>query len=134
MVARSNPEAGTEVAGNPVRDGVDVRVVLFGQAVEHRQHFVAGAGVACGIDDRIRVYEGRPQRYGTQLHLGPSGVLEPHPIENESRVNSMRMQAGLPPLQRTLEAARAQPQPSREAELAREAAELEFRRSVGWIN
>ena len=86
------------------------------------------------IDDRIRVYEGRPQRYGTQLHIGPSGILEPHPIENESRVNSMRMQAGLPPLQRTLEAARAQPQPSREAELAREAAELEFRRSVGWIS
>ena len=34
------------------------------------------------IDDRIRVYEGRPQRYGTQLRVGPNG-LEPHPIENE---------------------------------------------------
>ena len=85
------------------------------------------------IDDRIRVYEGRPQRYGTQLRLGPNG-LEPHPIENESRVNSMRMQAGLPPLARTLAQARAQPQPAVTDQAARDAADLEFRRTVGWIS
>jgi len=84
------------------------------------------------IDDRIRVYEGRPQRYGTQLRLGANG-LEPHTIENESRVNSMRMQAGLPPLARTLALARAQPQPPLADQAARDAAELEFRRTVGWI-
>ena len=84
------------------------------------------------LDDRIRVYEGRPQRYGTQLRHGAGG-LEPHPIENESRVNSMRMQAGLPPLAQTLAKARAQPQPPPEALAAREAAEHEFRRAVGWI-
>jgi hypothetical protein len=84
------------------------------------------------IDDRIRVYEGRPQRYGTQLRPGPNG-LEPHPIENEGRVNSMRMQAGLPPLARTLAQARAQPQPPAADQTASDAAELEFRRSAGWI-
>src|SRR5262245_11810147 len=84
------------------------------------------------IDDRIRVYEGKPQRYGTQLRNGPNG-LEPYPLENDSRVNSMRMQAGLPPLAQTLAKARAQPQPSPAAQAASEAAELEFRRSVGWI-
>ena len=84
------------------------------------------------IDDRIRVYEGRPQRYGTQLRLGPNG-LEPHPLENEGRVNSMRMQAGLPPLAKTLAQARAQPQPTAEQQAVRDAAELEFRRTVGWI-
>jgi len=84
------------------------------------------------IDDRIRVYEGRPQRYGTQLRMGTNG-LEPHPIENEGRVNSMRMQAGLPPLARTLAQARAQPQPSAADQAARDAAELEFRKTVGWI-
>ena len=41
------------------------------------------------------------------MRHGPSG-LEPYPLENESRVNSMRMQAGLPPLARTLAQARAQ--------------------------
>jgi hypothetical protein len=85
------------------------------------------------IDDRIRVHEGRPQRYGTQLRMGPKG-LEPHPLENEARINSMRMQAGLPPLAKTLAQARAQPQPSAADQAARDAAELEFRRSVGWIS
>ncbi|MBC8024611.1 MAG: hypothetical protein H7Y89_01340 [Steroidobacteraceae bacterium] len=84
------------------------------------------------MDDRIRVYEGRPQRYGTQLKPGPKG-LEPHPIENESRVNSMRMQAGLPPLAQTLAQARQQPLPPRDVQAASDAAEIEFRRSVGWI-
>jgi len=84
------------------------------------------------IDDRIRVYEGKPQRYGTQLRHGPQG-LEPHPLENEGRVNSMRMQAGLPPLAQTLAKARQQPQPPAADIASHEAAELEFRRSVGWI-
>jgi hypothetical protein len=83
------------------------------------------------IDDRVRVYEGRPQRYGTQLRMGASG-LEPHPMENPSRVNSMRMQVGLPPFAQTLAQARAQPQP-KVNHAAREAAELEFRRTVGWL-
>lgn len=83
------------------------------------------------IDDRIRVYEGRPQRYGTQLRMGPNG-LEPHPIENPSRVNSMRMQAGLPPFAQTLAQARARPLPKVD-HVAQEKADLEFRRTVGWI-
>jgi hypothetical protein len=84
------------------------------------------------IDDRIRVYEGRPQQYGTQLRHGPQG-LEPHPIENEARVNSMRAQAGLPILAQTLAQARAQPLAPSHVVAARDAAELEFRRNVGWI-
>lgn len=85
------------------------------------------------IDDRIRVYEGRPQRYGTQLRPGQHG-LEPYPLENEARINSMRMQAGLPLLAKTLAQARAQPQPSPADQAAHDAAELEFRRNVGWIS
>lgn len=84
------------------------------------------------IDDRIRVYEGRPQRYATQLRHGADG-LEPYPIENDQRVNSMRMQAGLPLLAPTLAKARAQPAPPPAVIAARDAAELEFRRNVGWI-
>jgi hypothetical protein len=84
------------------------------------------------IDDRIRVYEGRPQRYATQLRHGADG-LEPYPIENEQRVNSMRMQAGLPLLAPTLAKARAQPAPPPAVIAARDAAELEFRRNAGWI-
>ena len=84
------------------------------------------------IDDRIRVYEGKPQRYGTQLRHGPNGV-EPHPLENEARINSMRTQAGLPLMAQTLSQARAQPPPPPQVIAARDAAELAFRRHVGWI-
>ena len=84
------------------------------------------------IDDRVRVYEGKPQRYGTQLRHGPSGI-EPHPIENGARIDSMRAHAGLPKLAQTLAQARAQPAPAAGAIAAREAAELEFRRHAGWI-
>jgi hypothetical protein len=84
------------------------------------------------IDDRVRVYEGKPQRYGTQLRQGPNG-LEPHPLENESRVNSMRMQAGLPPLAQTLAQARAQPLLPAQRQAERDKADLDFRRAVGWI-
>jgi len=86
------------------------------------------------IDDRIHVYEGKPQRYGTQLRNGTDG-LEPHPLENDSRVNSMRMHAGLPPLAQTLARARAsQPVVSAEEQARRDSAELEFRRNAGWIS
>jgi hypothetical protein len=86
------------------------------------------------IDDRIHVYEGKPQRYGTQLRNGPDG-LEPHPLESDSRVNSMRMHAGLPPLAQTLSRARAsQPVVSGEEQARRDSAELEFRRNAGWIS
>ena len=84
------------------------------------------------IDDRIRVYEGKPQRYGTQLRVGENGLV-PHPLENEARINSMRMQAGLPPLAQTLAKARTQPQLTAAEQLKHDAAELEFRRLVGWI-
>jgi hypothetical protein len=84
------------------------------------------------IEDRIRVYEGRPQRYGTQLRHGPQG-LEPHPIENEARINSMRAQAGLPLLAQTLAQARAQPLAPAQVIAARDAADLAFRRHAGWI-
>lgn len=84
------------------------------------------------IDDRIRVYEGKAQRYGTQLRVGENG-LEPQPLENEARINSMRMQAGLPPLAQTLAKARSQPQLTAAEQAKRDAAELEFRRQAGWI-
>src|SRR6187455_3023619 len=84
------------------------------------------------IDDRIRVYEGKPQRYGTQLRMGANG-LEPFPLENEARVSSMRAQAGLPALAKTISQAKAQPQPTPLEQARRDTADLEFRRSVGWI-
>lgn len=84
------------------------------------------------IDDRIRVFEGFPQRYGTQWRDGPEG-LEPYPIEDPDQVDERRAALGLPSLDE-LRASRP-----RERELDPEAArrnqelELEWRRTVGWI-
>ena len=81
------------------------------------------------IDDRIRVYEGRPQRYGTQLRHGPDG-LEPHPLENAGRASTAcACRPACRPWPRPWRKARAQPQPSAAEAAKRDAAELEFRRS-----
>jgi uncharacterized protein DUF6624 len=47
--------------------------------------------------DRIRLAEGRPQRYGTQLRMGGQG-LEPAPIEEPARVDDRRHGVGLEPI------------------------------------
>jgi len=84
------------------------------------------------IDDRIRVYEGLPQRYGTQWREGPDG-LEPHPLEDADQVDEWRSALGLPLL---AEMRASAPRNQRwDAEVARsyEERELAWRRSVGWI-
>jgi hypothetical protein len=42
------------------------------------------------LHDRICVFEGRPQRYGTQYHLNRAGELAPLPIEDEATVDERR--------------------------------------------
>jgi len=84
------------------------------------------------IDDRVRVFEGLSQRYGTQWRSGPKG-LEPYPIEDEAHVDERRVALGLPPL---AELRISEPtEPSWNAEEARrlEEQELAWRKTVGWI-
>lgn len=47
------------------------------------------------LEDRIRMYEGKPQRYGTQFQPNKNGELEPYPIENLEAVNDRRLAVGL---------------------------------------
>lgn len=49
---------------------------------------------AC-LEDRIRVFEGRPQIYGTQFDWDDTGALSPAPIEDAQNVNARRAAAGL---------------------------------------
>ena len=46
------------------------------------------------LEDRIRVFEGKPQRYGTQFHR-PQGSLVPRPMEAPAQVDARRAQMGL---------------------------------------
>jgi hypothetical protein len=61
------------------------------------------------LEDRIRVFEGRLQLYGSQLEPDAHGDLRPHAIEDPERVEERRRAVGLEPLADIL--ARAKPQP-----------------------
>ena len=84
------------------------------------------------LDDRIRVFEGKLQRYGSQLCEGPEG-LQPSPLEDEARVEAFRAEVGLPPLAGILEQARRNPSPKPRDGAAKRDAELRWLREVGWI-
>lgn len=50
------------------------------------------------LEDRIRVNEGRPQRYGTQYDWDRAGLMSPLPIEDADCVDERRRAIGLGPL------------------------------------
>jgi hypothetical protein len=90
------------------------------------------------LEDRIRVHEGKPQRYGTQLDFDRSGRLVPFPIEDEAAVDERRAHLGLPPMSdleranREIEAA-GELTPYSEEDWQRRRREYEaWLRRVGW--
>jgi len=85
------------------------------------------------IDDRIRVFEGKTQRFGTQLRGGPNG-LEPHPLEDSTQVEQWRKEAGLPSLSEVLAQARNNPPPSPKNQKLADEKEYAWRCAVGWIS
>jgi hypothetical protein len=87
---------------------------------------------AARMEDRIRVFEGRKQRFGTQFDWDEAGEMNPEPMEEPEKVASYRAEVGLPPLARTIAEQRAQGEP-RPSDWARRQAEAEaFMREVGW--
>lgn len=96
---------------------------------------VAAVHVAM-LEDRIAFFEGRPQRFGTQLDWDESGRLGPYLIEDVAGVDERRSAVGLPPLaeaiRRAREAASGQGErrPDDLAERSRRAEQWAI--SVGW--
>ena len=96
---------------------------------------VPAAEVAC-LEDRICVFEGRPQRYGTQFDWDGNGTLSPHPLQDPERVDHYRESVGLGTLSEKTQEIRLraaaegheQPRDFREYLNGREA----WERSVGW--
>src|SRR5262245_24565924 len=78
-------------------------LVLLREAVARGE---APAAEAAVLEDRIAFFEGRPQRYGTQLDWDGQGRLSPHPIEDVAGVDERRRAGGLPTLEAILERAR----------------------------
>ena len=63
----------------------------------------ADAAHAAMLEDRIRFFEGRPQRYGTQLDWDADGNLSPGEVEDPQRLAERRTAVGLPPLEEHVE-------------------------------
>jgi hypothetical protein len=89
------------------------------------------------LEDRICVFEQRPQRYGTQFDWDGSGNLNPHPIKDLEKVDEFRASVGLGPLaeqiqemrQRAAKEGHEQPQDFDAYVEGRKA----WARSVGWL-
>ena len=83
------------------------------------------------IDDRIRMYEGLPQFYGTQWDDGPEGP-EPYTIEDPDRVDERRAALGLPTLDELRASAPREWTWDPEAARRLKEKELAWRQAVGW--
>lgn len=97
----------------------------------------AGEGQANMIDvahfaDRVAVFEGKPQLFGTQLDWSEAGELVPAPMEPEEDVAARRAAVGLPPLEELLAHARSQAGAKPADHEARRAAFEAWARRVGW--
>lgn len=114
-------------------------------AVMRRGLELVRAGIASGdtmpielamLEDRVRLFSGQPQRYGTQFDWDENGEMSPRPIEDPDAVEERRRGVGLPPLAEKIREVRdaisgeAQGPP---ADLTARRLQIEeWERSVGW--
>ncbi|HZI18827.1 MAG TPA: DUF6624 domain-containing protein [Pyrinomonadaceae bacterium] len=90
---------------------------------------------AAHLEDRVRFFERRPQRFGTHFDWDESGEMSPWTIEEPERVDDLRRCVGLRPLAEQVEKMRegtaGEPPPT---DLKRRQEEmLAWARSVGWL-
>lgn len=92
----------------------------------------APAWQAAYLDDRIRVFEGRPQRYGTQFDRSQDGSPIPFPIEDPEDVDERRGALGLDPMAERLAKQEHAP-PMSDADWRKRQRDAEaWRQRVGW--
>lgn len=91
---------------------------------------------AAYLSDRISVFEGREQTFGTQFDWDANGLLSPSPIRDPQSVDDRRASVGLPPLSETVAHMRASAAAASEttpADLAQRRIDFEaWARRVGW--
>ena len=91
---------------------------------------------AAMLEDRIRFFEGRPQRYGTQFDWDAAGNLSPGEVEDPQRLAERRRAVGLPPLEEQMEKVRSRATAEGERPPADHQAHArardEWAASVGW--
>jgi hypothetical protein len=105
---------------------------LFPQVCDAVACGEAEAGELAMLEDRIRVLEGRPQRYGTQYDWNDGGtaMVPIVGVDDPEHVETRRCDVGLPPMRWQLPPPPDQP-PPRDVAAHRAAGEAWARR-VGW--
>jgi len=88
------------------------------------------------LTDRIAVFEGKPQRFGTQFDWDKNGEMNPNPFDDLAKVNQRRKALELPTLEEQTEIMKARVrnenrQPPKNFK-ERERAYNKWRKSVGW--
>ncbi|GHA78402.1 DUF6624 domain-containing protein [Pontibacter akesuensis] len=89
------------------------------------------------LTDRIAVYEGRPQLYGTQFDWDENGELSPRPYDDLANVNQRRKSVGLNTLEEQTDIMRGQVKSENQAPPTdlenRKQKYDEWRKAAGWI-
>lgn len=105
--------------------------------IESAQAGEIEAAHAAYLEDRICVFEGRPQRYGTQIDWDEHGQLSPLPLQDPERVDAYRESVGLCPLSQRLEQARERARAEGETPphdfTKRNEEARAWAKSVGWL-
>lgn len=88
------------------------------------------------LSDRIAVFEGRAQIFGTQFDWDENGQLSPAPVGDPAGLDERRASVGLPPMAEMIAAIRAQSAADGETappDLAKRRADFEaWARRAGW--
>jgi hypothetical protein len=84
------------------------------------------------LEDRVRVFEGRPQRFATQFELSDDGWPVPFPVDDPDGVDERRRAVGLEPLADQLRRAHQVTPPDPATRERREREYQQWLRRVGW--
>ena len=91
---------------------------------------------AAYLSDRIAVFEGNPQTFGTQFDWDTNGQMSPAPVRDPETLDERRASVGLPPIADSIAEMRASIAAERAhppADLAKRRADYEaWARRVGW--
>lgn len=105
LVGEEGSEAGFPIAQHDIANPALIRRSreLYEVAVDNAD--ADPYRLAC-LEDRIRYFEGRPQRYGTHVGWNGAGEFGPWPpVEEPERIDELRGELGLPPLADAIAAA-----------------------------
>lgn len=109
-------------------------LVLLEEAVKDEQ---ANPMQLAYLADRIAVFEGKAQRYGTQFDWDDNGELSPNPYDDLDKVNQRRKSIGLKSLEEQTRVMRKRAKLENDrppAGLEQRRQEYDaWRKSVGWI-